>query len=91
MDGSHDVLVEFGLCPKDSDEATVVVDEDDCLCVASSRGRREELEVKEYTLSYEGGWGRGAGDVKIVIVGFTNLARTESSESHQQLSGEKIV
>ena len=76
MDGSHDVLVEFGLCSKDGDEATVVIDDEgDSLCVASSRGRREELEIEEYTLACKGGWGSGAGDVKIVIVSFTNLAR----------------
>jgi len=67
--------VELRLCTKDSDESAVVIDEDDSLCVASSRGRREELEVEEDTLADEGGWGSSAGDMEIVVVSFANLTR----------------
>ena len=93
MDGNHNVLVELRLCTKDSDESAVVIDEDDSLCVASSRGRREELEVEEDTLADEGGWGSSAGDMEIVVVSFANLTRQAWSVelSHQiNISGGQV-
>ena len=74
LDGNHDVVMTFRLGSEDGQEAGVVVDSNDGLCIAADGRSGEELEVEEDALTNSCGRGREACSVEVSIVQLSDSA-----------------
>jgi len=67
-DAINNVVLAFRLGSKDSGEASVVIDEGECLPVASKGWFSQALEVEEDTLPYIGGWKGGTDNMEVMVL-----------------------
>ena len=67
-DAINDVVLTFRLGSKDSGEASVVIDEGECLPVAPKGWFGQALEVEEDALPDVGRWEGGTGNMEIMVL-----------------------